>query len=400
MTRHITRAIRHRSRGQGIVEFALVFPVLLLFLMVAIDFGRVYLGWVNLQNMARIAANYAANNATDFATNNAATLASYQQQIDNDAAANNCSLPAGETDWPAPAFSGYDVGDTATVALSCDFGVITPVISNVLGDVVTVSASSQFPVKTGIIAASNTGGGGGTPVTASFSCTPRVGATPLTVQCSDESGGAPTSWSWTVTGPGGVTQTSNAQDPFFTLVATGSYSVELTVDNALGQPDSLLISNYIVVGTPSTVDFIADKNAGKAPLLVQFTDQSSGSPTTWAWDFDTAAGPSVDSTAQNPSHTYSQAGSYDVTLTVTNAAGTFSLTKQNFIVVDVADCTVPSFTGRKRNVALGLWTTAGFLSANFTNAPGAANGNFTVKFQSITAGSIVPCTSSIQVSDK
>ena len=45
------------------VEFALVFPVILVLLMVAIDFGRVYLGWVNLQNMTRIAANFAANHA-------------------------------------------------------------------------------------------------------------------------------------------------------------------------------------------------------------------------------------------------------------------------------------------------------------------------------------------------
>ena len=54
---------RSRTTGQSVVEFALLFPVFLLILVVAIDFGRVYLGWVNLQNMARIAANYAANNA-------------------------------------------------------------------------------------------------------------------------------------------------------------------------------------------------------------------------------------------------------------------------------------------------------------------------------------------------
>jgi len=89
-----TRATsRHRrSRGQGLVEFALVLPVLLLLLLVSIDFGRVYLGWVNLQNMTRIAANFAANNATDFATANPATLTQYQNQILNDAQKNNCQL--------------------------------------------------------------------------------------------------------------------------------------------------------------------------------------------------------------------------------------------------------------------------------------------------------------------
>ena len=49
---------RDHSRGQSMVEFALLIPALLLFMLIALDFGRVYLGYVNLQNLARIAANY------------------------------------------------------------------------------------------------------------------------------------------------------------------------------------------------------------------------------------------------------------------------------------------------------------------------------------------------------
>jgi PKD repeat protein len=146
---------------------------------------------------------------------------------------------------------------------------------------------------------------------------------------------------------------------------------------------------------PSVVAFDADKYSGKAPLTVNFIDQSSNNPTTWAWDFD--GNGTTDSTQQNPSHQYTQPGTYNVTLTVTNAAGPASLTKPGFINVGVPDCLVPSMTGKKRNVSLGLWTTAGFTQANFHNAPGAPNGNFTVTFQSITAGSSVPCTSVIEV---
>ena len=70
------RRVRHRerSKGQSFVEFALLFPVLLLIVMVAIDFGRVYLGWVNTQNMVRIAANFAANNADAWGTPGDATI--------------------------------------------------------------------------------------------------------------------------------------------------------------------------------------------------------------------------------------------------------------------------------------------------------------------------------------
>ena len=48
-----------RSRGQSLVEFALVLPMILLLMLIAIDFGRVFLGWVALNNSARVAANFA-----------------------------------------------------------------------------------------------------------------------------------------------------------------------------------------------------------------------------------------------------------------------------------------------------------------------------------------------------
>jgi len=50
---------------------------------------------------------------------------------------------------------------------------------------------------------------------------------------------------------------------------------------------------------------------------VQFTDQSTGAPTNWRWDF----GDGTTSTVQNPAHTYATTGTYQVTLTATNAVG-------------------------------------------------------------------------------
>ena len=51
---------RKRSRGQSLVEFALVLPVLLLMVLTALDFGRLFPGWVVINNAARVGANYAA----------------------------------------------------------------------------------------------------------------------------------------------------------------------------------------------------------------------------------------------------------------------------------------------------------------------------------------------------
>jgi PKD repeat protein len=55
---------------------------------------------------------------------------------------------------------------------------------------------------------------------------------------------------------------------------------------------------------------------------VNFTDTSTGAPTSWAWNFgDPASGASNTSTAQNPSHVFQAAGSYTVALTASNGNG-------------------------------------------------------------------------------
>jgi PKD repeat protein len=65
---------------------------------------------------------------------------------------------------------------------------------------------------------------------------------------------------------------------------------------------------------------------------VQFTDTSTGTPTSWAWNFgDPASGGSNTSAAQNPSHTFAAAGSYNVSLTATNASGS-NTTQKNVTV--------------------------------------------------------------------
>ena len=67
---------------------------------------------------------------------------------------------------------------------------------------------------------------------------------------------------------------------------------------------------------------------------MQFTDQSTHSPTSWAWDFENDG--IVDSTAQNPSHQYAAIGTYTVKLSVANADGSDSITKTDLISVGEA----------------------------------------------------------------
>nr|WP_155398204.1 PKD domain-containing protein [Methanosarcina barkeri] len=75
--------------------------------------------------------------------------------------------------------------------------------------------------------------------------------------------------------------------------------------------------------------FYASPKSGKTPLKVKFTDKSTGKLIKWKWNF----GDGKSSTAQNPIHKYSKAGKYTVKLTVTNAAGSNTVTKSKYIIV-------------------------------------------------------------------
>jgi hypothetical protein len=130
------------------IEFAIILPVLLLFVLMAIDFGRVFFGWVGLNNAARIGASYAATHSLAWGSpGDAAQRADYTAQILGDANALNCTLPGSV---PAPTFpNGTDLGDQAEVDLSCNFTVLTPFVSQILGGTVTIHADSVFRVRAG-----------------------------------------------------------------------------------------------------------------------------------------------------------------------------------------------------------------------------------------------------------
>ncbi|HEX2290271.1 MAG TPA: DNRLRE domain-containing protein, partial [Pseudonocardiaceae bacterium] len=83
--------------------------------------------------------------------------------------------------------------------------------------------------------------------------------------------------------------------------------------------------------TPPIASFTASPTSGTAPLQVSFSDTSSGSPSSWAWDFDNDG--TVDATVQHPSYTYAEPGSYTVSLTVANADGSDVETKAGYISV-------------------------------------------------------------------
>lgn len=77
-------------------------------------------------------------------------------------------------------------------------------------------------------------------------------------------------------------------------------------------------------------NFGANIKSGCAPLIVQFSDSSTNNPTSWKWDL----GNGTFSTSQNPVATFFNPGSYNVQLIATNASGSDTITKINYIVVN------------------------------------------------------------------
>ncbi len=103
-----------------------------------------------------------------------------------------------------------------------------------------------------------------------------------------------------------------------------------------------------VTATPTPVPaLVADFNATPLTVLtsapVSFMDLSTGSPTGWNWIFGDIGAGNI-STLQSPSHTYSTAGTYTVTLVASNAGGNSTKTRTNYITVN-AQAPVASFTG-------------------------------------------------------
>ncbi|GJM09548.1 MAG: hypothetical protein DHS20C11_18240 [Lysobacteraceae bacterium] len=142
------------------------------------------------------------------------------------------------------------------------------------------------------------------------------GCAPLDIAPIDSSTGPIEQWLWDF----GDGQFSDSQNPTNTYQDPGVYAVSLTVAGAGGAPsDTLVRAAYAQVIGPD-VDFIPSANSfATLPAAVDFTDMTIfGSPIVgWNWDF----GDGNASNLQNPSHAYSSAGLYQVSLTVTDIDG-------------------------------------------------------------------------------
>ena len=182
----------------------------------------------------------------------------------------------------------------------------------------------------------NCGGGGGgedpgpgpsnDPPVAIFSANPLSGSAPLTVSFTSSSTNTATH-DWDFNGDGILD--ASGQLVSYTYNDAGTYTVSLTATGPNGQ-DVLTRSNYITVSaSPPTALFTADPTSGKKDLRVEFSNSSLRYSTS-VWDF----GDGNTSTENNPVHTYTTSGTYDVSLSVVGDGGSDTNVLSGYITVD------------------------------------------------------------------
>jgi PKD repeat protein len=116
-------------------------------------------------------------------------------------------------------------------------------------------------------------------------------------------------------------KTSKVWSPSITYSNPGTYTVTLTLTGASGTT-TCTQPGYITVYLAPKARFSAGPRSGDAPLVVNFTNESTGVVTSWLWNF----GDGTTSAGVNPTHTYDSPRTYKAKLTVYGPGGSSSTT--------------------------------------------------------------------------
>lgn len=353
------------------VEFALVIPVLVLLLLLAVDFGRVFFGWVGLQNVARIAANYAAQYPeADYGDPTDSKRITYNEQVADDSAAINCELP---DPIPAPTFpNGTDPGDDAVVELECSFSLLTPFIGGITGNPIELNATSIFPIRAGVV-----GSPGGPPP-----------GPPPPPTCRD----VPDLIDLTVADARLAWSTAGFTGFFFPQTGQDAEIVVLQVPVAPPPAQCLEPDTTVTVATNLVPPLPCPATEVRVPKLEGLTVSSARS--TWfgagfnAGTFSPASGSNGQTVIQpitfNPSASVGDCRPPTTTVTV----GTGS-------PPPAPNCTVPNFIGSNTIGAQSTWSAFLFTTTVSYKQPNSRP--YTINEQSLVSNSSVPCNSNIQV---
>jgi len=371
-----------RTRGQTIVEFALTLPVLILLLLFAIDFGRVFLGWISLNNAARVGANYAAMHPHDW--DSGSGPAEYDTLMADNLGAINCS----PTPDPAadPAFGPTkEPGELVRVDLGCNFTVLTPIISSVLSGTISISSSASFPISSGCLAACPTGPPAPPPGPPADNCRTAPDVRDMSVAGARAlwvSAGFLASEFVPVSGPDDTRTVDNytvsqSANPDGCVPPEWMFNAQMTVTLVpLVTPKPTPTCLYVPDIRGMTV---ADGRAAWTAAAFTGAFLPTGNDTRIVLD-------QVTLPAGDPGDCLEP----DTSITVSHGPG--------LPPPPPAPCQVPSFVNTSSSSATAIWTDAGFEAGNISFKP--KNGSFTVRSQTLVGGTYVACDSSIELRDR
>lgn len=272
-----------RSRGQALVELALIVPVILLLLVAAGDLARVFAAQMTVESAARAGAMEAAKHPTSFVAGAACdpTLNSVMCAVLTESSGGAVTVGVSNVSLacnPSPCVAS--MGNYVSVTVRGTMQLLTPILAPFFGGstmTTTSTASAQLAVKPNILPA-----GSQTP-------SPTPSATPT---------------------PTPNPTATPTPDPFATPTPTPS---------ATPTPSPTPFCN------PPSADFWINPSSGRHQDPFTFHDNSwasSGcSVTSWSWNFGDGAGQASTSSLQNPSHTYAHKGTYLITLVASNWGG-------------------------------------------------------------------------------
>lgn len=133
--------------------------------------------------------------------------------------------------------------------------------------------------------------------------------------------------------------TSTLQNPTHSYVSQGDYTIKLVSYDTYGCPSIKTLPNYIHINPNPLAEFTVNTNNGCDPSQVFTFSSTTQNVTSYNWNF----GDGSTSALQNPSHTYSNSGTYNVSLTATNSYGC-SNTGTSYGYITVETPLPPAFT--------------------------------------------------------
>ncbi len=328
------------------MEFALIVPVMLLLLVIAIDFGRLFFSYIQISNAAREGAAFGAHQPTDLVSITAKARQETNAQAQRGESAivvtASCADSAGTVLASCDLATGgaLGAGNTIRVNVNEPFTFLTPLVASYFSNL-QLNASATSVITDYASSSGGTPPGPCSLPTASFVVTVTSGLSVF----ADPSGSSPKSgvcnisgynWNWNIlsTDPADLT-VGTATGDSHTYLAPGTYTIELEVTNQAGS-DKEQKTVTVPAGPPppTCAKPVANFDWTSSGKTRTYSDRSTVADpvncpiTDWLWTFTDQGG--LQSNAQNPAPvTYVNNSSHPVTLQVTNAGGSSSVTKNS-----------------------------------------------------------------------